>query len=75
MVGNEWLMPAMKIAHEIDLPGDERTEAIARAIFAYNQFPGRKASEVPWPPKRRQTLVRVWNMATVIVQALDERNR
>jgi hypothetical protein len=60
------------ISSQVALPGDKRTEAIARAIYAYNQYPGRKASEIPWPPERKQTLMRTWNMATAIVQALDE---
>lgn len=60
-----------KVTSEFSLPGDKRTETIARAIYAYNQYPGRKASEVPWPPERKQTLMRVWNMASVIAEALD----
>lgn len=59
----------MIVMHGIELPGGPETEVIARAIYAYNQHPGRKASEVPWPPERRQTLVRAWNMARVIVEA------
>lgn len=53
----------------VKLEGGPEVEVVARAIYAYNQFPGREASEVPWPPSRRQTLIRAWNMARVIVAA------
>lgn len=55
---------------KVELPGGGmETEIVARALYAYNNFPGRDPMDCPWPPTNRSTLMKYWNQACAVIKA------
>lgn len=62
--------------YEIELPGGEEVELIAKAIYAHRNYsPPRPLNQIEWPPMRRQTLVQTWNLAKAIHKAQQDAKR
>ena len=51
---------------------DPEVELVARALYAYNSYPGQKPRDTPWPPKLRQQTSHYIKLAEAVVRAQKE---
>jgi hypothetical protein len=48
---------------------DPEVELVARTLYAYNSYPGRRPREIPWPPKLKQQISHYVRLAEAVVKA------
>ena len=51
--------------------GQTEVLLIARALYAYNSYPGRKISDVTWPPSVRSAEKSYLNKAQAVAEVLN----
>lgn len=53
----------------INVDCDPEAILVARALYAHNSYPGRKATEIPWPPKTRSALMHYIKLGQAVIEA------